>query len=394
MPATTPLGVHLKITEVTALSTSVPYTVRELSAQVARDGVSDVVIRVETDEGLVGWGEACCGSDTESVRTAVEAMTPFVVGRDPWQMERMRRDLWHHGLWQFRAGTGNFAWAGIDMALWDLCGKQVGQPVHRLLGGAVRDGVDYYYFVSGETPEQIGDGCLEGLSKGYGVFYLKVGRDPALDVMKVSSARAALGEGPKIRVDANMAWSPAEARQRFREFAPYGVDFVEQPVREYPVSLMRDLRAAGTKIAANEGLWTENDAMTRILEDSADVYCFSPYWVGSLRSFQFLGTLAGRRGSEVCKHSHGELGIAAAAGHHVMLTLPSVVDGNQQMSAHMDGDVVDIPIAKGPWWGLPEEPGLGIEVDEDVLGQAVERYARDGQFQPYQLADLRASWRA
>jgi L-alanine-DL-glutamate epimerase-like enolase superfamily enzyme len=75
-------------------------------------------------------------------------MAPFVVGRDPWNREAMRRDAFTHGLWQFRAGTGNFAWAGIDMALWDLCGRACGQPLWRMLGGLQEPEPTYFYYLA------------------------------------------------------------------------------------------------------------------------------------------------------------------------------------------------------------------------------------------------------
>jgi len=114
------------VRQITAIPVSVPYLHRELSSVVARDGVSDVVIRLETGDGAVGWGESCAGADTESIVAAVKAMSAFAIGRSCWDAERMRRDVMHYGLWQFREGTANFAWAGIDMALWDVCGKRAG----------------------------------------------------------------------------------------------------------------------------------------------------------------------------------------------------------------------------------------------------------------------------
>jgi L-alanine-DL-glutamate epimerase-like enolase superfamily enzyme len=167
------------------------------------------------------------------------------------------------------------------------------------------------------------------------------------------------------------------------------LDFVEQPVRQVPRDLLGDLRRlVRTPVAANEGLWTEEQARERIEARVADVYCFSPYWVGSMRGFQRLGYLVYEHGGLVCKHTHGELGLAAAAAHHVMLTLPAIVDGNQQTSAHMVNDIVKgrLPIMDGPTWGVPIEPGLGVEIDDDALARAVEDYQRDGQFWPFRMA--------
>ena len=126
--------------------------------------------------------------------------------------------------------------------------------------------------------------------------------------------------------------------------------------------------------------------MLRTIEArAADVLCFSSYWVGSLRRFHTLSQLAHLNGVQVCKHTHGELGIAAAAGHHMLLTLPNAIDGAQQTAAMMEDDILvePLPIASGPKWGRPDGPGLGVEVDEDKLAKYHEAYLADGQFLPY-----------
>src|SRR5262249_60984293 len=121
------------------------------------------------DDGLVGWGEACGGADTASVQAGLEAMAPFVVGRDPWNREAMRREAFTHGLWQFRAGTGNFAWAGIDMALWDVCGRACGEPIWRLLGGLQRPEASYFYYLPRGSPESLPAQAADGPPTGFPV---------------------------------------------------------------------------------------------------------------------------------------------------------------------------------------------------------------------------------
>lgn len=377
----------MKVARYALTTVNVAYHHRELSSQVARDGVTAGILRLETDDGLVGWGETSPGADMESVNAAVRAMMPFVLGGDPWRAEAMRRDAWHRGLWQFREGTANFAWAAIDMALADICGQAASVPVHQLLGGAVRESVDYFWYLSGYDVTDLVSQARDGVARGYGTFYLKVGLDDAADIERVFAIRDAVGDA-KIRIDANGAWSIGQARRLLRDLEPARLDFVEQPVRQVPRDLLRELRdSVSVPLCANEGLWSEEQARERIEHRVADVYCFSPYWVGSLRTFQRLGFHAYDHGGLVCKHTHGELGIAAAASHHVMLTLPGVVDGNQQTLAHMVGDIVTerLPLVDGPTWGLPTAPGLGVSIDEAALGEAAEAYHRDGQFLPYQL---------
>ena len=379
----------MKIVSAQITAVNVAYVHREISSQVQRDGVTAGVVRLETDDGLVGWGEACSGADMESVLASARAMTPFILGNDPWRGEDMKRDAWHRGLWQFREPTGNFAWAGFDMAMLDVCGKQAGVPVHALLGGAQRDSVDYFWYLSGDDLDELLEYAQLGLERGYTTFYMKVGLDDDADLARVRAVRSFIGNDARLRVDANGAWSIAQARRLLAQLDDAHLDFVEQPVRQVPRDLLRDLRQlVATPVASNEGLWSEEQARERIEARVADVFCFSPYWVGSLRGFQRLGYLVYEHGAQVCKHTHGELGIAATAAQHVMLTLPSIVQGNQQTAAHMVGDVLAerLPIVDGPTWGIPSAPGLGVTIDERAMDEATLNYQRDGQFLSHQVA--------
>ncbi len=377
----------MKIATVETIPVSVPYRHREISSQVARDGVSDVLVKLTADDGLVGWGEACCGADTASVEAALRAMTPFVVGRDPWNREAMRRDVFTHGLWQFQSGTGNFAWAGIDMALWDVCGRACGEPIWRLLGGLQHQEATYFYYLARDTEESLRAQVDDGLETGFEVFYLKVGLDDAEDIAMVATVRDALGPGPLLRIDANGSWTIPQAVRNLRAMDEYDIDFVEQPVRDHPIGQLAELRARiRTPVCANEGLWSEADAYARIRARDADVYCFSSYWVGSLGGFHRLSWLAEYEGLQVCKHTHGELGLAAAAGQHVILTLRNGVAGHQQTAYLMEHDILteSIPISSGPRWGTIDGPGLGVDVDDDALAEAATRYRIEGQYRPWQ----------
>src|SRR5262249_41637724 len=150
----------------------------------------------------------------------------------------------------------------------------------------------------------------DGLAAGFEVFYLKVGLDDAEDLATVAAVREALGAAPRLRLDANGSWSLPQAIRNLRALEEYGIDFVEQPVRDHPIEPLAELRRrSAITVCANEGLWSESDAYARIRARQADVYCFSPYWVGSLAAFQRLAWVAEYEGLQVCKHTHGELGI-------------------------------------------------------------------------------------
>ena len=380
-----------KIARLEFIPASIPYTHCEVSSQVHRDGVTDVIVKATTDDGCVGWGESCSGADVESVVGALKAMAPFVLGRSPWESEAIRAELWHRGVWQFRKPTASFAYAGIDMALWDICGKTVGLPLYSLFGGKVRESVNYFFYLSRAPQADLVAQCREGLSKGYHVFYLKVGIDIQAEMEMVAAVRETIGPKAKIRLDANAAWKVNEALRNLARLDAYDIDFIEQPVSQDPLTNMQEVRTrCSMAVCANEGLWTAEEAYRQITNRTADVYCFSPYWVGSLGQFRFLCQVVQAERLQVCKHTHGEFEIAAAAAHHIILTLPNVVDGNQQTTHIMPDGILKqpIPIASGPDWGVPQGAGLGVEVDEDKVKHYHERYKAQGQFLPYDPALL------
>jgi L-Ala-D/L-Glu epimerase len=378
-----------KISKLEFIPVSVPYVHREVSSLIQRDGVTDVLVKATTDDGLVGWGESCSGANVESIAETLKAMTPFVLGRSPWQSEAIRAELWHFGIWAFRKPTACFAYAGIDMALWDICGQAAKQPLFNLFGGKVRDRANYFYYLAQGKAADIARQCRDGVARGFHVFYLKVGIDIDAEVEMVRALRETAGPKAKIRLDANGAWKVNEAIRNLLRLDAFGIDFIEQPVIQDPAAAMQEVRRrTPVAVCANEGMWTVEDAYRQITGRTADVFCFSSYWTGSLAQFQRLCHIAHCEALQIVKHTHGELGIAAAAAHHLLLTLPNVVDGHQQTAHMMQDDILKkpLPIASGPDWGVPEGSGLCVEVDEAKVGLYHQLYRERGQFQPYDLA--------
>lgn len=378
----------MKVSKIELWPVSVPYRHEEKSSLVARAGVTDVVVKVTADNGLVGWGESTRAADVFGVVAAGRAMTPIVLGRSPWNREAICRDVYVAGAWQFQEMTGNFAWAGIDMALWDLCGKEVGKPLYQLLGGAMRDEVNYFCYVPfGTTAENVREHCQEGVRKGYSVFYVKVGVDAAEEERMLAEIRSVIGEQRKLRIDANQSWDAVTARRLINRWdRMFQLDFVEAPTQIAPLSITRDLkRQVSVPLCANEGMWRVEEAHRIIESKAVDYLCFSPYWVGSISRFMRLCHLADFHGLLVVRHTHGELGITAAAFHHLMLALPNVAQGNQQTASIMQDDILrkTLPIAEGPNWGLSDAPGIGWEVDEDKVRRYHELFQEQGEYVPY-----------
>ena len=377
----------MKVVKLERFPVRVAYKHTEVSSLIARGGVTDVIVKLTADNGLVGWGECTRAADAAGIDSAVRAMAPLVVGRDPWDKEAIMRDLYIPGLWEFQPMTGNFAYAGIDMALWDLCGKVCGQPLYRLFGGALREEVDYFYYMVWGDEAAIEAQGRDGVERGYTVFYIKVGVDYEAETAMLGALRRAIGPERKIRIDVNQAWSMPEAVRRLSAWhAAFDLDFVEAPVPIDPIENFLELKGRiAPSLCVNEGLWRAADAYRIIKSRCADYLCFSSYWVGSLGRFHALVQAAHLEGWLVCKHTHGELGLTAAAGQHMMLAAPNACDGHQQTAQNMADDILTerLPIADGPRWGRIEAPGLGVEVDEDKLMTYHEAYRREGEFPPY-----------
>lgn len=374
----------MRISKFEVYPLSIGYKRNEVSSIINRGGVSDVIIKITADNGLVGWGECCTPGDTASVEDAARSAGPFLLGRDPWNKEAISREFYIHGNWQFQAMTGNFAFAGIDMALWDLCGKECGQPLYRFFGGAIRNEVDYFYYLEWADEQGMVAQCRDGLNRRYSVFYMKIGVDERREEAMVAAVRQTIGTGGKIRLDVNQSWSlPQAARVLGQWHERYKLDFVEAPVPVDPVENMLDLKRRVTvPLCVNEGLWREADAMRVINSRCADYLCISQYWVGSLRRLHTIIHAANLSGQLICKHTHGEYGIAAACGQHMMLAAPNACDGHQQTAQVMKDDILKerIPITDGPTWGLITGPGLGVEVDEEKVKTYHEAYLREGEY--------------
>lgn len=377
----------MRVSRLETFPVNAAYKWPEVSALTSRRGITQILVRITTDEGLVGWGESPRTADAVGVERAIEAMTPFVLGRDPWDKGAIARDVDWHGMWAFQPMTRNLAYSGIDMALWDVCGKACGQPLYRLFGGALREDVDYFYYLHWDDPDGVKAQAADGVARGYTVFYIKAGVDARREEAMLEALREAIGPERKIRIDCNMAWTVPEAvRLLNRWHRRFDIDFVEAPVTIDPPERTRAVKErVETAICVNEGLGRDFDVIRVIQSRCADYLCFSSYWVGSLASFHSLVHYAHLEGLLVCKHTPGELGLMAAAGQHMMLAAPNACDGHQQTAQMMADDVLaaPLPIAQGPRWGRIEAPGLGVEVDEDKVKALNEVYQREGPIWPY-----------
>ena len=377
----------MKIDKVELIPVSVPYKHDEISSRVSRSGITEIIIKITTDNGLVGWGESPRIASAEVILKAIESMIPMMLNQDPWQNQLLEKNVYHDSNWQWSQMTANLAYGGVDMALWDIYGQETGLPIYKLLGGNLREYVDYFYYLQWDEPDHLLKQCTEGLDKNYDVFYMKIGVNEIIEEEMIRQVRSIIGNDKKIRLDINMAWDVPKAKKLINKWhEKYNLDFVEAPVPIQPLNLMKEVNdKVDASLCINEGLWQESEFYNIINNKCADFLCCSHYFVGSIRKFVNLANYSNFMGWQICKHTHGELGLTAVIGQHLMLAIPNACDGHQQTAQNMADDILseEIPITNSNSWGLIDKPGLGVIVDEEKLEFYHKKFLENGEYLLY-----------
>jgi L-alanine-DL-glutamate epimerase-like enolase superfamily enzyme len=286
------------------------------------------------------------------------------------------------GKWKNVRPFANQAIVGVETALWDLVGKICEQPIYNLMGGRVRDEVDFFYYLQQDERGAMVDAARSAVAAGFHVIYLKVGLDDEADVATVAALRTALGPGVKLRIDANEAWSPGAAVSMIERLRPFGLDFVEQPVLSRDLDGLARVRALSpVPIAANQAAFTHFDVLEVIKRNAADVIVTGPHQAGGLLQFKKIAALTETAGLPINRHAVGELGVGAVAGLHVAMTLPNLTDGNQTHHQFLADDILaeTLPLDR-PRVAAPAGPGLGITLDDDKVDHYARLYEEEGQF--------------
>lgn len=349
-----------------------------------------VFVRVETDvPGLYGWGEATLEWKTRSVVGAIEDLAPLLIGRDPRDIEDCFQILTRHGFWRMGV-IGMSAISGIEIALWDILGKSLDQPVWRLLGGKCRNYLRTYthlgmgdmgsvYETSGKT--QMAERGLAVVEAGYDAVkvvavpyahYLSSNRDIDGAAEALMELRNAVGPDVEIMVDCHgRPASAALARDFIKAMAPSRPLFVEEPVAPEDMDGMSWLTAnSGVTIAGGERLLGRKDFAEAIKRRAFHVAQPDICHAGGLWETKKIAAMCETAGIGVAPHN--PLGpIAGIAALHFGISTP-----NHFIQEEMSGavawydDVVQWPITRQSGrWALPEKPGLGLEVNEDVIAK-------------------------
>lgn len=356
----------MKITSVRAIPLAVPIreTAPVASTWSARAS-KQILVEVQTDAGLTGWGEAFAYGVPLAVCTVIDdGLAPIVVGADPTEIEalvdRMHRALMIWG----RRGLAMMAVSGVELALWDLAGKARGVPVYALLGGLVQRSVRAYASLPRyESTTDVARAAAAMAKDGFTAIKLH-----QIDVASVAAAREAVGDGVELMLDTNCPWTVEEATAMARRLERYALRWLEEPVwpPEDYVGLARVRAATTTPIACGENEATVFGFRELMRAGAADVIQPSVTKVGGLLEMKKIATLAAASDVTLVPHSF-YFGPGLAATLHAIASTPGV-PYIEYPSGELAPSLSKAPIrCTAGRVSIEDRPGLGADPDPDVI---------------------------
>jgi galactonate dehydratase len=342
--------------------------------------------RVETDDGIVGWGEPVVEGRAEVVRAAVDVLAEYLIGEDPLRIEHHWQVLTKGGF--YRGGPVlSSAVAGLDQALWDIAGQAYGAPVHALLGGPLRERVRVYAWVGGDDPDQIAEGVAAHVAAGMTAVKMNAsGRLAPVPtvaevdaiVARVAAARAALGDDRDVAIDLHGRASLPAARIILSAVAPLRPLLVEEPLLPEQTHLLGEVvRCAPVPVATGERLY-DRAGFLPALQAGVSVVQPDLSHAGGISEVRRIAVLAETYGALLAPHC--PLGpIALAASLQVAFATPNFLIQEQSMGIHYhrgSADLLDYVTDTAPLRivdghiARSDAPGLGVTVDEAAVRRA------------------------
>jgi L-Ala-D/L-Glu epimerase / N-acetyl-D-glutamate racemase len=370
----------MKITQLRTDLVRVPLTQPARWSGGTRMAAPAVLLTLETDEGLTGYGEAV-GPTLAPLQTVLEVeFKPLLIGADP-----LRTELALHRLEELTvnwAAFGAYAISAVEMALLDLKGKALGTPLVNLLGGVYRESVEWMGYVFIDEPQANAALARRYLDEGYRTLKVKVGRDIDQDARRLKSIRETVGPDVKIRVDPNMAWSRSTARRAIAALEPYGLQYVEQPLPWTDIDGMAELsRTVDVPIAADESCTGVREAARLIEAGACEVLILYVSEAGGLTRAQQIVRMAETAGVACVLGTWAELGVGTAAGTHLIAASRNFPFANDTHYALQSDDILTemLPIRAGRL-AVPAGPGLGVQVDPAKVEHYAKSEVRDQVF--------------
>jgi L-alanine-DL-glutamate epimerase-like enolase superfamily enzyme len=367
----------MRISSIRRTPLYVPYSKPYFWAHGTISGAQVVLVEIETDAGVTGYGE-CIGSPSlEATCLSIDSVADLLLGHDPFENAGLMAAAYERVFQAFGTGSSpRFAariLAGLEMALWDIMGKATDRAVHELLGGAVRAWIPYFGFAQGPTAADVAADAARLAADGFEVIYIKVGRGDDIDVETARAVRAAIGPGHRLRVDANEHWSVLQAARMIHKLASCDVEVVEQPTPcESIPALSQVRRHSPIPISADQSVFNAFDVYDVCRAAAADLIVLGLHETGGILRFLKAASVAEAAGINVCLHGLYETGVTTCAANQAAATVHNLDDANQHMTRFLAWDIVKTPDLRPVGGRLPvlNGPGLGFEIDWDGVDRA------------------------
>lgn len=368
----------MKITRVEAIYLRQP-EVKEL----CDSGQDALIVRVETDAGITGIGEVDSNPmgakgiiEGPFSHTTAAGLAGLVVGEDPFETEKIWHKMYRGNIYGGRRGVGLHAMSGIDMALWDIKGKALGLPVWKLLGGGFHRKIRCYASsLFGPTPSDTGDLARRYRDQGFTAVKFgwdPMGRDAATDVALVREARKGLGAGPDLMIDAGLVWDSKTALQRANAFAEHDIFWLEEPLRPDDYEGYRKLaESTPIRIAAGEEESNRQSFLDLMDRGRIDVVQVDLTRCGGFTEAMRIASLAWDRGLPVANHGFTTY-INVTAALHWLNSIPNalICEFVAEEHTNLRESVTRQKLrAVDGFLDVPQEPGLGIDLDEEALAR-------------------------
>lgn len=346
-------------------------------------------LKIETDEGIRGWGEPVVEGHAHTVKAAVEEMSYYLLGKDPRKIEDLWQTMYRTGF--YRGGPVMMsAIAGIDQALWDIKGKYYQMPVYEMLGGACRDKLKVYCWIGGDRPNDIRRQALEKYEQGYRavkmnateeMHYIDTFDKVEAVVERVAAIREALGMKMDIAVDFHGRVHKTMAKVLARELEPLHPMFIEEPVLPQNNEALREIaRSCSIPIATGERMFSRWEFKNLLQDGYVDIIQPDLSHAGGISECKKISAMA--EAYDVAVAPHCPLGpIALAACVQMDTCTPNVFIQEQSLGIHYNqgSDLLDylndrsVFTYKDGFTDILTRPGLGIDVNEELVEEMAKK---------------------
>lgn len=346
-------------------------------------------VKVETDEGLIGWGEPVVEGKAATVEAAVHELADYLIGKDPLRIEDHWNTMYRAGF--YRGGPILMsAIAGLDQALWDIKGKYYDAPIYQLLGGACRESIRVYSWIGGDRPSDVGEAAEKVVDAGFTAVkmngteelqyidsYEKIDRV----IERIASVRDAVGDYIGIGIDFHGRVHKPMAKILAKELEPFRPMFIEEPVLpENNEALAEITKHTSTPIATGERMYSRWDFKPLLEAGYADIIQPDLSHAGGITEVKKIASMA--EAYDVALAPHCPLGpIALAACLQVDATAHNAFIQEQSLGIHYNqgNDLLDyindhtIFHYENGHVKIPQGPGLGIEMNEEKIKEMAEK---------------------